>query len=184
MLNLKKYIGFILSKANRISKNELFYKCKEDILLRFAEKENYLHYQVLQEKCCNRCMGTGNYYDLQDCWSCGGSGVYLKEKLVYLYVYRLDKYLFHIPDKTVCSFNADEISHIKANENHLVIDIKQIPKELNFTDRLWYFIFTYLLVYNRHKLRNLVAYRFSRAKKSINLTKKIFNSNQEDIPPF
>jgi hypothetical protein len=101
-------LPWLLHHANRLGRNEHFYKIKNKILNRFGTFITY-DVQFIEGKKCHSCHGTGVHhyyddegeiYDTDFCWRCH-NGWYKRPTWNILKLVSFGKYKFHQPYQTV-----------------------------------------------------------------------------------
>lgn len=143
-------LSWLVHHANRLGKNEYFYKIKNKIVRKYGTLIDY-DVQFIEGKKCNSCNGTGLYskhdhyngWYKETCWNCY-NGWYKRPVWVLLAKFSLGKYTFHQPFKRmyekpdILKTNIlGYVEHDKSKYSHFALTVLFLIYEKGYLKR-WY----------------------------------------------
>jgi len=187
----KKILSWLLHNANRLGKNDDFYKIKNRILKNYGTPFGF-DVQFIEGKKCYSCDGEGNYFKyswyekdgghFEQCYNCWG-GWYKRPHWNVLQKIKFGKYVFHQPLQRVykepvlnigIGIIEGYIEHIPAKHSRFALTVLFILYDKNYWSREWksrgnYWNYCYKYWYKPNQIINRIIYliKHIKAKKEL-----------------
>lgn len=151
---LTPILSFLLHHANRLGKDDAFYRIKRSLLLKYGKADGY-DLQYISGRVCFSCDGSGeirSWYDgeMEMCERCDGSGYYRKPFYVVLNRYRYGKYLFHSPeDRSYNKVPDDDTVARAVNRIYTYITHKPAERYAHLCKLLLFLFFNHSIFWQR-----------------------------------